>query len=100
MKNDINMLPLNTHNEKTFSGHILLSFMATICYISISKALKKKNLSFEESLQTLKGFCCKVYKDYLIPDVPTKRIIDILKALKITIPTRISYKAINKPEKL
>jgi transposase len=92
MKNDVSMLPISTHNERTFSGHILISFMATVCFVAISKALKNKKLNFEDSLRSLKGFCCKTYNDHLPPDTCTKRINDILKSLKIKIPTRIYNK--------
>jgi hypothetical protein len=91
MKNDANMMPLGTHNIDTFSGHVMISFMATICIIMINKALNKHNISFDSALRILRTYCCKVYDNYLSTEVATKKINDILKAFKITIPARIYF---------
>jgi hypothetical protein len=91
MKNDANMLPLGNHIVSTFSGHIMISFMATICVVALNNALKDHNISFSSAIRRLKTYCCKVYDNFMSTDVPTKKVNDILKALKITIPTRIYF---------
>jgi transposase len=89
LQNDIDLLPLRTHSEKTFSGHIMISFISTIIYYSIDKKLKAKGISLSTYLHSIKLLIGRIYKNTIIPAVPTKRINDVLKALKITLPTRI-----------
>jgi transposase len=89
MKNEIDILPLRTHSEETFSGHILISFLATICFISINKVLRKYYLSLFNSLRSLKRFNCCVYNNRLMSEVPIKNVSDVFKTLKIKIPKKI-----------
>jgi hypothetical protein len=89
MKNDIDILPARVHSTETFGGHILISFLATIIYIAIDNKLKKSGLSFTKSLFTLNHFYAKVYKTKISPDIKTKIINKIIKALKIKLPIKI-----------
>jgi hypothetical protein len=95
MKNDTSMLPLSVHNENTFSGHILICFMATVCLVAINNALKKSNISYNSSLRLLKLYCCRVYDQFLVTEQPTKKVNDIIKAFKIKIPSKIYYNSLN-----
>lgn len=90
LKNDIDLLPLRTHSDKTFSGHLMLCFIASIIYYAIDKQLNLKKLSFSRSLKSLKLFHGRVYKDQILPSVATKQVNNVLKALKINLPDRIS----------
>jgi transposase len=90
LKNDIDLLPLRTHSENTFSGHLMLCFIATIVYLSIDNSLKEKGLSFYSSLKSLKLFNGRVYNDKIIPSVPTKQVNSILRALKIKLEDKIN----------
>jgi transposase len=90
LKNDIDLLPLRTHNEQTFSGHLMISFIATIIYFSIDKELKKKGIAFSSALKSLKILHGRIYKDKILPSIPTKKINDIFKALKIKLNNQIS----------
>jgi transposase len=40
MKNYIDIIPLRTHSEETLAGHLLISFIASIIYISLDKLIK------------------------------------------------------------
>jgi hypothetical protein len=90
IKNEIDIVPLRTHSVQTFSGHIFISFLATICFIAINKALKKYGMSFNQIIDSLQRFNCHVFNQKIIPDVPTKKVNDALKALKIKIPPKIT----------
>jgi transposase len=89
IKNYIDLLPLRTHSEESFSGHLLLSFMATVIYYSIDKKLKEKGISLINGMNSLKLLHARVYNNKLLPSPPTKRVNDILKALKINLPDKI-----------
>jgi hypothetical protein len=39
-KNNVHLLPLRTHSEETFRGHIMLTFMAIILYLTFNQRLK------------------------------------------------------------
>ena len=89
IKNDTDLLPLRTHSERTFNGHVMISFIATIIFLLIDKELKDKNLSFNSGIHYLRRLHADVYKSKIIPKIPTKHINDILKVLKIKFPTTI-----------
>jgi hypothetical protein len=89
MKNDIDILPARTHSTETFGGYILISFLDTIIYIAIDNKLKKSGLSFIKSLFHMNLFKAKVYKSKISPDIKTKSINNIIKALKIKVPIKI-----------
>lgn len=89
IKNDIDIIPLRTHTTQTFSGHMLICFFASILSISIDNILKLKNLSFIKSIYSLGLLNGHVYKKKIVPDISTKKVNNILKALKITIPNDI-----------
>jgi hypothetical protein len=40
-KNYADLLPLRVHNEETFRGHLMLSFIATVVYLSMNQSLKE-----------------------------------------------------------
>jgi transposase len=89
LKNEIDILPIRVHSEKTFNGHLLLSFMSLMGYISFNNALKKMNLSASIALDSLGRFHSRVYHKRIIPDVANKSVNDICKALNIKIPNYI-----------
>jgi transposase len=87
---EIDILPLPTYSEETFTGHFLISFIATVALTAINNELRKYSLTFDKSLESLKRFNCRIYKNKIIPDVSTKNVNDVLKALKIKIPSVIN----------
>jgi hypothetical protein len=89
LKNDIDLLPLRIYNEQTFSGHLMISFIATIIYFAIDKELKKKGIAFSSALKSLKFLHGRIYKDKILPSIPTKKSNDIFKALKIKLNNQI-----------
>jgi hypothetical protein len=85
IKNKIDILPLRTLSEETLAKHIFMSFLASIGFVRINKMLKIKNLSFNNSIDSLKRFNYKIFSSRIVLDVPTKKINDISKALKVKI---------------
>lgn len=90
-KNYANLLPLRTHNEETFRGHLLISFMATVSIMVIDKlfmvanprAKNKKPLNFIQARSCLRQMKCQVYKDRVSIIEPDRKSNEVLKALKI-----------------
>ena len=60
-KNNADLLPLRVHNEDTFRGHLMLSFIATVVYLSINHLLKDTDYYTESALFILRNQKCKVY---------------------------------------
>ncbi|MDR1608131.1 MAG: transposase [Deltaproteobacteria bacterium] len=89
IKNNMDILPAKTRSMETFGGHILISFLATIIHIAIDNKLKKSGLSFIKFLFNMNLFNAKVYKTKISPDIKTKNIQNISKALKIKVPAKI-----------
>jgi hypothetical protein len=96
MKNYIDIIPLRIHNEKTFAGHLLISFMASVLYLSLDKEIKKYNKSLYSVIESFHRLHCRVFSNKLIADIPVKKVNEILKLLKITIPNKICLNNENK----
>jgi hypothetical protein len=90
-KNYANLLPLRTHSEPTFRGHLLISFMATVSIMTIDRAFilahpkaKNKNpFNFIQARSCLRQMKCSVYDDHISVLEPDRKSNDILKAMKI-----------------
>jgi transposase len=90
-KNYANLLPLRTHGEPTFRGHLLVSFMATVSIMTLDKLFaaahpkskKKKTLNFIQARSCLRQMKCCVYDDHVSIVEPDRRSNDVLKDLNI-----------------
>jgi transposase len=89
IKGSIDLIPLRCHNEDTLAGHLFISFLATIGYLTLDKLLKKHKNSLTNSLESLGRLHCRVYMNKIVPDIPTKKVNDVLKAIKLKIPDKI-----------
>jgi transposase len=90
LKNEADILPIRVHSKLAFNGHVLISFMTTICYIAISHALSKINISPRFAFEYLNSYYARKYTNRIIPDVSTKKINDVAKILKVKIPKTIN----------
>jgi len=90
-KNYGNLLPLRIHNEATFRGHLMVSFMATVAIMAIDsifmsahpKAKKKTPLNFIHARSCLRQMKCHVYEDQISVSEPDRQSNEVLDALKI-----------------
>ena len=90
-KNYANLLPLRTHSEATFRGHLLISFMATVSIMTIDKlfisanpkAKNRKPLNFTQARSCLRQMKCQVHEDHVSVIEPDRKSNDVLKALKV-----------------
>ena len=89
-KNYAELLPLRIHNEDTFRGHLMLSFVATAVYLSINQLLKGTSFNADGAFLILSNQKCKVYDDCILPKEVNKKMNDIYKKLKIKPPTSIA----------
>lgn len=88
-KNNADLLPLRVHNEDTFRGHLLLSFIVTVIYLKLNQMLDQSDFYAQNALFILRNQKCKVYDDRIIPKEPTKKMNDIYKLLHIKSPIYI-----------
>jgi hypothetical protein len=86
-KNYARLLPLGSHSRETFNGHLLLSFMTTIVYLKLQRIFHKKKFNPIDFITELRGVTCGVYEDHLHVYEPTAKQKEILKILKMEIPT-------------
>jgi len=93
-KNDVDLLPLRSHNEDTFRGHLLLSFMATVLFITVNKYLKSRkkldNICVKKAFHAFRKIKCNVYPNVLVHSEADKTANLILKELKLTMPQTIN----------
>ena len=85
-KNCADILPLRTHNEATFRGHLMLSFITIVGYSLADKLLVNSKYSLPAALSLLRNLKIKVYDNTTVVQEPTKKIKDMAAMLKVSIP--------------
>jgi hypothetical protein len=89
-KNNVNLLPLRSHGENTFRGHLMLTFLASLLYILLNKCFKSsKKLTAESALIEMRNLKCKVFDDCLTIKEITKNMREISDISGIIIPEKI-----------
>jgi transposase len=91
-KNYARLLPLGVHSLETFKGHLLISFLTTIVYLKLQKIFHKQKYNTIDFISELRGLTCGVYEDHLHIYEPTAKQKEILKILKLEIPTILELK--------
>jgi transposase len=90
-KNNVHILPLRTHSEETFKGHVMLTFMATILYLKLNQWFKgHKVFTAQNSLIEMRNLKCKVYDRCVLVKEMTRDMREICKILGIQVPEKIS----------
>jgi hypothetical protein len=90
-KNYAELLPLRVHNEETFRGHILLSFITTAAFLSFNQLLKGTPFNAEGAFMVLRNQKCKVFNNYILTKEANKKMNEIYKKLGINLPLHIPY---------
>jgi hypothetical protein len=91
-KTNLHIIPLRIHNEETFRGHILMTFMATVLYSKLNKCFSgHKAFTAENALAQLKNLKCKVYDRCILISELTKNMKDICKLAAIEVPEKINF---------
>jgi hypothetical protein len=85
-KNNTELLPLRTHGEDTFRGHLMLSFLSTIVYMLVNHLLDGIKFCAEGAFRTLHNLKCKVFDNYILIKEATKKDNDIVDHLDIELP--------------
>lgn len=88
-KNYTKLLPLRTSNDKTFNGHLLLSYIASCLVKMIQLRLKEANLFFGSRLACLRNQKCTIYNSRIVTDPPQKEANDTYKAFGMKCPEEI-----------
>jgi hypothetical protein len=91
-KNYARLLPLGVQSLETFNGHLLISFLTTIVYLKLQKIFHKQKYNTIDFITELRGLTCGVYEDHLHIYEPTAKQKEILKILKLEIPTILKLK--------
>jgi hypothetical protein len=85
-KNNADLLPLRTHSEKTFRGHLMLSFLSTIVYMLVNSKLEGSKYCADGAFRTLHNLKCKVFDDCILIKEANKKSNEISKHLNIELP--------------
>ena len=88
-KNEANLLPLRSHNEKTFRGHLLLTFISTVIVKMMQETLRNSVLTPRSVLFNLANQKCKVYDNNIVTMEAFKKANDSYKAFGIECPVTI-----------
>ena len=84
-KNNTNLLPLRVHDEDTFRGHLLLSFVAAIICKKLQDDLKETAFTPENALLALRNHKCKVFESEVITMEATKKANTLYKKFRIKV---------------
>lgn len=89
-ENDVALLPPRNHNDATFRGHLLLSFMATVMLVTVKRILKaRKKLAMMpavQALRSMRNIKGEVSSHALVTSEPGKFANLIIKELKLDVP--------------
>lgn len=88
-KNYTKLLPLKTHSEETFRGHLILSYIATCAVKMIQMKLENSDLLMGSRLSLMRNQKCTVYPTRVITDTPPKEVGDTYTAFGIQCPESI-----------
>ena len=84
-KDDLNILPLRVHNEKTLRGFLFLQFLALALFVMLKKKIGT-NHTVEEIMLALRNLKCKVYDKELVPQEMTRKQKEIAEIFGILMP--------------
>ena len=89
-KNDVALVPIRTHTDDTFRGHLMLSFMATILLIIVKRVLKTRKKTSElpaiQALIAMRYIKCDVFPRSIVTSEPSKYANLIINELKLSVP--------------
>jgi hypothetical protein len=88
-KNDIDLLALRVHSEKTLRGHLMLVFLAALVYLFLNEKLKDTKFNAANAILIYRNLKCKIYDNEILVKEPVKNMNDIAEKLAIVIPKRI-----------
>jgi transposase len=89
-KNNVDLLPLRTHSEETFRGHLMLTFLAAVAFLVIREKLNATKWNVTGAFAGMAPLKCKVYKNELLIKEPTKKMKNISDSLKLKIPEKMN----------
>jgi len=85
-KSNVDLVPLRVHNEDTFRGHLMLTFIASVAYLTFNACLKKSELNAMGVFSNARNLKCKVYPNAILVKEPAKITRMASQALGIPIP--------------
>lgn len=85
-KSNTNILPLRVHDEQSIRGYLMLVFMALIIYITMRQRMTGP---VDKGLLALRSLKAKVFDAEIVIQEPNRKVKDILKQLKIIMPTSL-----------
>lgn len=88
-KQEGKILPVNVESEKTFRGHLMMTFMATVTLKMMSDKLKKTSLTTESMFMNLHEQHAIIYDKEFITTEPVKKMNEAYKAFKVQCPETI-----------
>lgn len=87
-KDDLNILPLRVHSEKSSSGFLFMQFLALIAFTKIKKVIGKE-YTVEEILLTMRNLKCKVYDDEIMVNELTRQQKEITEKFDFLVPKKL-----------
>jgi len=93
-KNNADVIPIRVQNEKTFRGHLMLTFLATVVIQKLqrdilSKRDKKSKVNPEGAFLSLRNQKCKVFDKEIVPQEAMKTHNDVYRLFGIKCPATI-----------
>jgi transposase len=92
-KQEGKILPINVESEKTFRGHLMMTFMATAILKMMGDVLRNSSLTTESMFMNLHEHHAVVYEDELITAEPMKKMNEAYKIFKVQCPVTVPRQA-------
>ncbi len=84
-KDDLDLLPIRCHSDKTISGYLFLQFLLLIIFIELREKLSG-HFTVERALILTRALKCKIYEDKMIIQELTKDQKKIFELTEIIVP--------------
>jgi transposase len=85
-KNFADILPLRGHSEETIKGRILIAFIVTIIYCTISNKLRDTKICTNSAIYSMHNLHIKIYESTSLLEILTKKQKDIFQYLALDCP--------------
>lgn len=86
-KDDLKVLPLRRHNDKTLSGYLFFLFVALIFFLECRKKLSNR-YTVEQALLMMRNVKCKVYDEEVLVAELNKQQNEISKLFNVLVPKK------------
>jgi transposase len=87
-KDDLDSLPIRTHNDSTIKGYLFLQFITLILFLEFRKKLEEK-YTVEQAVMHARNLKCKVFGKNILVLEPNRKQTEIYQLAGVVVPKNL-----------